>query len=266
MIYPLHINVWLGIVLELILLVSLMTGLTLYQHWSPLSPETSRKLFHIGGGLTTLTFPWVFTSSWPIVLLTLITIPSLLALKYIRTLKGNPGAVLYRIDRASSGEIYFPLSVCLLFGIVGTQPLLFIIPILILTLADPMAAIIGGHYGRMHYLTIKGQKSIEGSVAFFLVAFFCIYVPLLLFTNTDRVEDVLIATLVALLVMLVEAISWNGLDNLLIPLSSCFLLQLLFHFPVQFLLLDLAIVLSLLTIVYLFVRSHPIAKKKEKLC
>jgi phytol kinase len=257
---------WLGIALELALLASLMAGLTLYQRWYPLSPETSRKLFHIGGGLTTLTFPWVFTSSWPIILLALITIPSLLALKYIRSFKGNLGTILYRIDRKSFGEIYFPLSVCLLFVIVGTHPLLFIIPVLILTLADPMAAIIGGYYGRLRYLTIKGQKSIEGSAAFFLVAFFCVHIPLLLFTDTGRVEDVLIATLVALLVMLVEAVSWNGLDNLLIPLSSYFLLLLVFQLPIQILLLDPAIVLSLLTTAYLFVRSHPIAKKEEKPC
>jgi phytol kinase len=265
MIYPLHINLWLAIALELALLASLMAGLTLYQRWYPLSPEASRKLFHIGGGLTTLTFPWIFTSSWPVILLALITLPSLLALKYIRAFKNNLGTILYRIERKSFGEIYLPFSICLLFVIVGTHPLLFIIPVLILTLADPIAAIVGGHYGRLRYLTIKGQKSIEGSAAFFLVAFFCIYVPLLLFTDTGRVEDVLIATLVALLVMLVEAVSWNGLDNLLIPLSSYFLLLLVFQLPIQFLLLDLAIVLSLLTTAYLFVRSHSIAKK-EKLC
>ncbi len=266
MIYPLHINMWLSIALELAMLASLMAGLTLYQRRYPLAPEASRKLFHIGGGLTTLTFPWVFTNSWPIILLALITIPSLLALKYIRTFKGNLDTVLYRIDRKSFGEIYFPFSVCLLFVIVGNHPLLFIIPVLILTLADPMAAIIGNHYGRLHYLTIKGQKSIEGSAAFFLVAFFCICVPLLLFTNTDRIEDMLIAALVALLVMLVEAISWNGLDNLLIPLSSYFLLMLVFQLPIQILLLDLAVVLSLLASAPLFVRSRSVGKNEETPC
>jgi phytol kinase len=266
MIYPLHFTVWQGIVLELALLASLMAGITFYQRWSPLSPETSRKLFHIGGGLTTLTFPWIFTSSWPVILLALITIPSLLALKYIHVFKNNLGTILYRIDRTSFGEIYLPLGICLLFVIVGNHPLLFTIPVLILTLADPTAAIVGGHYGRLRYLTIKGQKSIEGSAVFFLVAFFCIYVPSLLFTDAGRVEDVLVATLVALLVMLVEAVSWNGLDNLLIPLSSYFLLLLVFQLPIQIVLLDLVIVLSLLITAYLFFRSCPIVKKEEKPC
>ena len=76
----------------------------------------------------------------------------------------------------------------------------------------------------------------------------------------------LIAALVALLVMLVEAISWNGLDNLLIPLSSYFLLLLVFQLPIQILLLDLAVVLSLLASAPLFVRSRSVGKNEETPC
>ncbi|HLZ61075.1 MAG TPA: hypothetical protein VKR06_29345 [Ktedonosporobacter sp.] len=249
-----NLNMWLGIALELVLLTSLMGGLTLYQRWRPLAPETSRKLFHIGGGLTTLTFPWVFASGWPVLILALITIPSLLALKYMHTFKGNLGLVLYRVDRRSFGEIYFPLSVCLLFVIAGNNPLLFSIPVLILTLADPMAAIIGGHYGQLRYLTIKGKKSIEGSLAFFLVAFFCVHIPLLLFTTTGRVEAVLIAALVGLLVMLVEAVSCDGLDNLLIPIVSYLLLLMVLQLSIQSLVFDLTIVFCLLVVAYLLVK------------
>ena len=234
MIHPLGLNMWLGMAIELAVLAILLGGLSLYQRWRPLSPETSRKLFHIGGGLTTLTFPWVFASAWPIVLLVLITIPSLLALKYIRTFKGNLGSVLYRVDRKSFGEIYFPLSVCLLFVFAHGNALLFIIPILILTLADPVAAVIGGHYGRLCYVVTKGQKSVEGSAAFFLVAFPSVLIPLLLFTATGHVEAVLISALVGLLVMIAEAVAWEGLDNLFIPIVGFFLLATLLHLNTPF--------------------------------
>src|SRR5260370_39852938 len=166
---PLSLNPWVAMALELALLLGLMVGLRLFQLVRPLAPETSRKLFHITGGLTTLTFPWLFASAWPVVLLALVTIPSLFALKYIRTFKGNLGSVLYRVDRKSFGEMYFPLSVCLLFVFAHGNALLFIIPILILTLADPVAAVIGSRYGRLRYMVTKGQKSVEGSAAFFLV-------------------------------------------------------------------------------------------------
>jgi phytol kinase len=246
MIHPLGINMWLGMAIELAMLAILMGGLSLYQGWRSLSPEMSRGLFHIGGGLTTLTFPWVFAEAWPVVLLALITIPSLLALKYIRTFKGNLGSVLYRIDRKSFGEVYFPLSVCLLFVFAHGNALLFIIPVLILTLADPVAAVIGSRYGRLRYVTIKGQKSVEGSAAFFLVAFPCVLIPLLLFTATSLVEAVLISTIVGLLVMMAEAIAWEGLDNLFIPVVGFFLLAILLHLDRQILLFQLVATLCLL--------------------
>ncbi len=246
MIHPLGINMWLGMAIELAMLAILMGGLSLYQGWRSLSPEMSRRLFHIGGGLTTLTFPWVFAEAWPVVLLALITVPSLLALKYIRTFKGNLGSVLYRIDRKSFGEVYFPLSVCLLFVFAHGNALLFIIPVLILTLADPVAAVIGSRYGRLRYVTTKGQKSVEGSAAFFLVAFPCVLIPLLLFTATSLVEAVLISTIVGLLVMMAEAIAWEGLDNLFIPVVGFFLLAILLHLDRQILLFQLVATLCLL--------------------
>jgi phytol kinase len=250
MIHQLTINMWLGIVSELAVLTILMGGLTFYQRWRPLSPEASRKLFHIGGGLTALTFPWVFHSAWPVVLLALITTPSLLVLKYARLFKGNLGSVLYRVDRTSFGEIYFPLSVCLLFVFARGNVLLFLIPILVLTLADPAAALIGRRYGRTPYTTIKGKKSVEGSATFFLVAFPCALLPLLLFATTGLITALLIAVLVGLLAMLVEAVAWEGLDNLFIPVLSCLFLAGLLRLGLPFLFLGLALVLCLLGMIF----------------
>lgn len=267
-IHPLNIDIWLGMAIELALLSSWMGALTLYQRWRPLAPETSRKLFHIGGGLTTLTFPWVFASVWPLILLALVTVPSLLALKYIRAFKGNLGTVLYRVKRKSFGEIYFPLSICLLFIFARSNTLLFFIPVSILTLADPMAAVIGGRYGRLRYQITQGQKSVEGSAAFFLVAFSCTLLPLLLFSAMGRVESVLIAALVGLLVMLAEAVAWEGLDNLFIPLFSCFLLAGLLTMLIQLLLVELLIVLGLLMAMYWLVHPGAVgtAQKEELPC
>jgi phytol kinase len=99
-------------------------------------------------------------------------------------------------------------------------------------------------------MTIRGRKSVEGSAAFFLVAFPCVLVPLLLFTSTDRVGIVLISSLIGLLVMLVEAVSWEGLDNLLIPLCGCFLLAVLLPLNTVFLLIGLVVILCLLVVTY----------------
>lgn len=266
MIHPLNLNAWLGIALELLLLTFLLGGLALYQHQRTLSPELSRKLFHIGGGLSTLTFPWVFTSSWPVVLLALITMPTLLALKYLRTFQGNLGAVLYRVERVSLGELYFPLSVCLLFILTLTHPLLFLIPVLILALADPAAAGIGGRYGQLQYTLVKGRKSVEGSAAFFLVAFACVLFPLLILTPGDPGQVIPVATLVGLLATLAEAVAWEGLDNLFIPLFTGLLLAGLLQLNLPFLLLDLGLTLGLLVTVCWFNLQHAacLPGKEEK--
>jgi phytol kinase len=256
MIHPLHINAWLGIVVELLLLAALIGGLALYQRQHTLSAELSRKCFHIGGGLSTLTFPWIFASTWPVVLLALITIPTLLALKSLRVCQNNLGAVLYRVERASLGEIYFPLSVCLLFVCTATHALLFLIPVLILTLADPAAAVIGGRYGRLRYTLIKGSKSVEGSTAFFLVAFTCVLFPLLSLAHTAPGQAVLIATLVGLLTTLAEAVAWEGLDNLFIPICAGLLLAGLLQSHLPLLLLDLGLTLALALSACWFAAQH----------
>jgi phytol kinase len=52
-----------------------------------------------------------------------------------------------------------------------------------------------------------------------------VHVPLLLFTQTGRAETLLIAATLGLLATLLEAISWKGLDNLLVPLGAFILLK-----------------------------------------
>ena len=62
------------------------------------------------------------------------------------------------------------------------------------------------------------RKSIEGAAVFFLTAFLCIHVPVLLWGGTGRLESLLIAVAVGSMVMLAEAAAWWGIDNLIIPL------------------------------------------------
>jgi phytol kinase len=95
----------------------------------------------------------------------------------------------------------------------------------VLTFADAVAALIGVRYGKLKYEATKGRKSLEGSTAFFLVAFFSVHVPLLLLTNLGRAETLLIGVTFGLLLTMVEAIAWSGLDNLFIPVIGFMLLK-----------------------------------------
>ncbi|MCB0175726.1 MAG: hypothetical protein KDJ97_34805 [Anaerolineae bacterium] len=216
---------WLGIALILIILTGLLVTLSWYKRTFSSHPEVVRKLLHIGMGLAILPVPWLFDATWPALLLVVITAPALLALRTAR-FRGNWGAVLCSVGRRQSlGEIYFVGGVATLFFLTGDDPLRFSIPILLLALADAAAALVGIRYGRRHYTTFDGDKTLEGSLAFLVTAFFCIQAPLLLFSPLQSVETLLIALLLSLLLMMVEAVAWRGLDNFFIPIFGFLLLD-----------------------------------------
>lgn len=207
-------------------LAILLAGLKALEKRGRLHPESLRKGVHVGMGLVVLPLPWVFDSAWPVVVLAILACGALVATRSVRTLRGGIGTVLSGVGRDSLGEIYFPIAVTVLFVLSRGDWLLYVVPILTLTLADAVAALVGLRYGQMHYQTSDGIKSLEGSLAFFLVAFFSAHLPLLLLTDTGRAEAVLIATILALLVMMLEFLAWRGLDNLFIPLGAHAFLRL----------------------------------------
>lgn len=217
-------NPWLGMGIVLAVFLLLMMGLRACRHWRHASPELVRKLLHVGMGLVTLSFPWLFVTAWPVLLLAAAFTVGLAAIRVSRPLQHHLGGIIDGVDRRSLGEICFPLSVALVFLLSDGDALLFCIPMLILTLADAAAALIGSHYG-IHRFGLTERKSLEGSLAFFTVALLGTYITLLLFPRTGPAKTLLIALTLALSTTLVEAIAWNGLDNLFIPLGGFILLQ-----------------------------------------
>ena len=218
-------NPWLGILFIAAILGILIGGLRWFQHRYNPHPEISRKLLHVSMGLITLSFPWIFESAWPVLILLGIAVSTMLGLRRVSALKQHVGGVIHDIQRESLGDIYFPIGVALLFVLSEGDPILYSIPLLLLGLADAVAALVGIRYGHAAYTTAEGHKSAEGSVAFFTISFLCTHIPLLLFTETGRLESLLIASIIGVLAMLLEAIAWRGLDNLFIPLGSFALLS-----------------------------------------
>lgn len=245
--------------LVLAALGGLLVGLRALQKFASPHPEIVRKILHISMGLVTLSFPWLFDEGWPVLTLAVLSIALLLSLRLVKKLRTGVGNVVCAVGRTSFGEIYFPIAVAILFQLYlyfDEQParglLLYCIPILMLTIADAAAALIGIAYGRTHYLTSEGRKSAEGSLAFFMCSFFCVHIPLLLGANLGKTETLLIALLMAMLVMMFEAVAWNGLDNLLLPLASYLLLRMYWSMTIEDLLLRLAVTGALIAILVVF--------------
>jgi phytol kinase len=216
---------WVSAVLILALMIGLMAGVKALQDRKSLHPELARKLIHIGMGLVTLSFPWLFQNAWQVGLIAAMASALMLSVRRLPQAKSHFGNVLHAIERTSFGEFFFPISVVLLFILSRGQPLLFCIPMLILTFGDATAALIGVRYGLNRYNAEDGAKSLEGSLAFFAVVYFCVHIPLLLFTSISQIHCVLIAITLGLLATLLEAFAWNGLDNLFLPIGAFVMLE-----------------------------------------
>ena len=217
-------STWAGMAIALGAFLVLFGGLQVYARATGARPETTRKLFHTGSGVLTLAFPFLFHQTWPVLVLTGTSALLVSAVKFVPALRDRFGRVANRVERTTLGEVYFPISVGLLFWLTrGSHPLLFVIPVLMLTFADATCALVGSRYGMTRY--VGASKTLEGSVGFVAVAFLCVHVPLLLWSDVGRAESLLIAATLALLVMLLEGSAWRGLDNLFIPIGGYFLLR-----------------------------------------
>jgi len=213
-------------------LVMLLT-LRLYHNRTKVSGEWTRKLAHIGTGAMSISFPWIFSGRIPVFIVCGASITLLLAMRYVPFMRSHLSGVLDDVARNSWGELYFPFSVALLFQFAHGDKMLYAIPLLVLTIADTVAALTGAEYGKHGYATTEASKSVEGSVAFFCAAFFSVNVVLVVFSNVGRVETLLISLDIAVIVMLLEAIAWRGLDNIFIPLGVFILLRLYLAMPVD---------------------------------
>lgn len=218
-------NPWAGTAVLAAVLLVMLAGIRALQSRFGWHPELSRKAAHVGLGLATLSFPFLFDSVWPVALLGAVTVAVLAAMRWIPAVSRLSGSVVHGVQRRSGGELFFPIAAAALFVVTDGDLILFGVPVLTLALADSTAAIVGIYYGRFRYRTGEEPKSLEGSVAFFTVAFLTTHVPLLLLTDTGRVESLLIGVMFGLLVMLLEAISRRGADNLWIPFGGYLLLR-----------------------------------------
>lgn len=158
---------WTSIILIILLLSIDLAIIKLIEKRTKINGEMKRKTFHITMGISMLTLPYIFTSIYSVAILAILAIVILIILKYTK-LKNGIGTVIYSVDRESWGEIFFVISVLVIFYLSKGDKILYSVPILILTLADSVAALIGKNYGKkdISYMN-EDSKSIEGSFMFF---------------------------------------------------------------------------------------------------
>lgn len=213
-------NDWLG---AAILLSMFAATIGCAEAWTRLkrpNPELPRKLVHIVGGLGCLLFPFFIESP-----LIVVFMAGVLATAFAAGQRSELLQCLSSVERKSQGGEYYPVAIAFLFYISQGRWWLYFVSVLILTLADAAAALIGSRFGRLKYEVGESDtKSVEGSLMFLGVAFFVIAGLLRLLTTAGTEKCLLVAFLVAALLTGIEAISVRGTDNVFVPLLTCYVL------------------------------------------
>lgn len=204
-------------------MLSLMGGVRYLGKRYGIGAEMQRKLVHVATGTSALFFPLLFTNALPVFLL----IGAALVLMFALRLPAlaSVGGVLHEVKRESWGEIYLALAIAFTFFRGVNDPILYVLPLLVITLSDTASALVGTTYGQRRFPVEDGSKSLEGVVAFFVVTWLVAMVALLLLTDAPRLNVVVLSFLIAAFCALVEADSWRGLDNLFVPVGAHLLLQ-----------------------------------------
>jgi phytol kinase len=216
---------WFGVILvPVILTLSIVISAAL-RRWSLISAELARKGVHVVLGLTVTSFPWLFTEQWPVRLLGGAALLALAALRWVPLLRARFGGALHGVERESFGEFYLPIAVMVIWAMVPGDWIRYSLPLAILATADAVAALIGKRYGQISYSNAGASKSWEGSLAFAAATFLVVHVPLLLCAAVTREQSLLIAVNMAVLLMLVEGLAWEGFDNLFIPIVAMLLID-----------------------------------------
>jgi phytol kinase len=229
-----------ALILSAVFILILGLGEQIYRI-CPSRPELSRKLVHFLCGLTALTLPYLLHSHWTVLIMTVGFVGFICITKRRGLLKS-----VHLAQRGTYGSIYFPVPVYILFLLSHNQPILYFVAILIMTVSDSLAALIGEAYGHISYEVEESTKSLEGSMIFFLATFLCVHLSLLFMTTVDKLNTVLIAIVIATLVTGFEAISFKGSDNLVIPLGTYALLNSMISQPTSQILQTLLMLLVMI--------------------
>jgi phytol kinase len=205
-------------------LAAVIAGAELLRRWRGYSNNFTRKVIHIGAGMTIWLVPWLFTSPWPFV-----AACGLLALFTLLDWHFGWLPAMASSDRDNLGTVYFPIALIMAVLVFWEKPVLMVAALMPLTWGDGLAPVIGRAYGRHPYTIFGHTRSWQGSAAFFVAALAFTWLALWLPDLPSRltpVTAVLPAVLVSAGAGLAEGITVRGLDNLTVTAVAVLVLSL----------------------------------------
>jgi uncharacterized protein (TIGR00297 family) len=189
--------------------------------------EFTRKFVHMLTGIVVAATPSFLSSRWPVIFVAL----GFAAVNYISIRKGWLKS-MHDLHRRTYGTVYYPLAFVILALLLWeSQTLILITAMLLLAISDAAAALVGENLRNPAiYYTGPDKKSLQGSLAMFLCSLL-IVAAALLFKGLTWPVVLWFATIVALFATACEAVSYQGSDNLTVPLGAALVMHYLLTRP-----------------------------------
>lgn len=200
----------------------LFLGTEFFHRISKCKVEYTRKFVHFVTGLIALSFPFFIEHPISISVLCCFFFIMLMVSEKFNLLNSING-----VKRKTRGSVIFPMVVMMAFFVQWyfVSYKLYFIPILILTISDPIAGIIGKKVPVINFEFLLNRKSLGGSLSFFISALLISLTSLIMFSNEGfNLKLIFLSLIIATGTTLAEALSINGYDNLSIPLTAISLL------------------------------------------
>ena len=193
-------------------------------HVKKMDAEITRKYVHLVTGLLTMLFPPLIGNHWLVLALCGSFMLILVASKIWNLLPSING-----VDRLTRGSFLYPVIVysCYLAYQFYGQLIFYYVPILVLALADPSAALFGKKWRWKPYTLFGQTKTLGGSLGFVVVAFLTCALLLTGFEQYALSKAIFVSLGISLVTVVAESMTHNGWDNLTIPASAVLVLVLM---------------------------------------
>ncbi len=209
--------------------IGLMLGINeLIYRIREVKGEYSRKIAHVMTILATLPLPFIFKFHGDVLILALLFFVILFFTQKSKKLNS-----VHDIERKSVGSYLLPISIYVVFYIytqVGMQ-LVYFLPMVILGVCDPVAALVGMNITKYNRaIPMVGRflhKSVMGSLGFFFSCYIISCIGLYCYSESFSFKLFGMALVISMAGTIGELFSWNGTDNLTIPVSVVAVLLLL---------------------------------------
>ena len=236
---PLIWNIIIGVIAALIYIQGTIFLMNRLVSQGKLSSDLSRKVIHIAAGSFLWVWLFIDTSDNFSYLLN-IAVPLLFFFTFLyKGYRGSPDDKdVKTMSRTGDprellkGTLYFTI-IMMIAGTIFYGSYAGMLMMAIVGWGDGIAPYIGKRYGKRTYKTFGREKTLEGSLGFFLFAvlgslFFWLFLgvlgaiepPVLANPGVGLVEIFVVILLCSIVATIVEALSPADFDNLLIPAST----------------------------------------------